>query len=369
VENVSQSHILDYCLKQNIPFAIYQLPRITKTVLIVARTVKQMDLDELLMAGKDVFAIAPFSLSDQKITCLTSNFVIGEQVEASVFDQIKKIKPCLEEVQEPAFCASHSDYKEQFNKLYAEITSGRISKAILSRIKHLSKVNREFASSFFYKLCEVYPKAYNFMVYTPQSGLWTGASPELLFKAIDGVATAVSLAGTRKSTGEDSAWGTKERDEHQLVSDFVSAVLTKYDIRNAVVKGPVTVVAGKMLHLKTQYGFGTEKIADRLGSFINDLHPTPAVCGLPKQEAMLVIEEVEQHKRTFYAGFLGRIRPNDIRLFVNIRSMKFVNDGADLYLGGGITSGSDAEKEWHETELKAQTLCSVIKKVKGMRKD
>ena len=368
MENVSQSHILDFCLKQKIPFAIYQLPSITKTVLIVSKTVKQVDMDELFKADRDMFVLAPFSLSQQKIACLTSDFVIGEQVDASVFEQIKNIKPGIEEAQEPAFCASHADYKNQFNKLYGEIASGRISKAILSRIKHLSGVNSELAGSFFYKLCEDYPKAYTFMVYTPQSGLWTGASPELLFKAVQGVATAVSLAGTKKSSGEDTAWGTKERNEHQMVSDFVSAVLTKYDIRNAVVKGPATVVAGEMLHLKTQYGFGTEKIADRLGSFIDDLHPTPAVCGLPKQEAMEVIKEVEQHKRTFYAGFLGRIRPNDIRLFVNIRSMKFVNDGADLYLGGGITSGSEAEKEWHETELKAQTLCSVIKQVKGMRK-
>ncbi len=327
-----------------------------------------MDVDEVFKANVDMFAMAPFSLSQQKITCLISDFVIAEDVDVSIFEQIKKIKPAIEQVQKPAFCTSHADYKTQFKKMYAEIVSRRISKAILSRIKHLSGVTTEFAGSFFYKLCEEYPKAYTFMVYTPQSGLWTGASPELLFKAVQGVATAVSLAGTRKSTGEDNTWGNKERDEHQMVSDFVTSVLTKYNIRNAVVKGPVTVVAGKMLHLKTQYGFGTEQIANRLGSFIKDLHPTPAVCGLPKEESMQVIEEVEQHKRTFYAGFLGRIRPNDIRLFVNIRSMKFVQDGADLYLGGGITSGSEAEKEWHETELKAQTLCSVIKQVKGIRK-
>ncbi|SMO64664.1 isochorismate synthase [Saccharicrinis carchari] len=368
MEKVSQSQILKYCLKQKIPFAIYKLPRAVDAVLIISETVQKIGVEELFMAGEDIYVMAPFSLLEQKVLCLKCDFVIEAEVDMSVFEQIKKIKSHKEEVQEPSFCTDYAAYKNQFQKMLTEIQNGRISKAILSRIKHLDGINAEGADDFFYELCQSYPKAYTYMAYTPQSGLWTGASPELLFKAVEGVGTVVALAGTKKKQGERIAWGDKERDEQQMVSDFVLGVLNKYGIRNAVVKGPDTVVAGKILHLKTQFGFGTEQITDRLGSFVSDLHPTPAVCGLPKQESMKVIAEVELHKRTFYAGFLGRIRPNQIRLYVNIRSMKFTNGGVDLYLGGGITSGSDVNNEWRETELKAQTLSSVIKKVKGMRK-
>ncbi|MGQ1784108.1 chorismate-binding protein [Saccharicrinis sp. GN24d3] len=361
MEKNDQSELLQYCIAHDIPFAIYNLPHSGKDILIISKSVLERDVEDIFSIG-DIFTIAPFSLDQSKVLCLDVDYQIdSSEVSEKVWAEIKKISAFPEEDHSGSFYADYSDYTDQFAQLYANIKSGVVSKAILSRIKHHDGLERNLASDFYFTLSQAYPGAYAFMFYTPQTGLWTGASPELLFKAEQGLGTTVSLAGTLKNNGQVKAnWGEKEMDEQQIVTDFVTGVLAKYGIEDAKVDGPETIVAGKMAHLKTQYSFKIDHIATRLGSFINDLHPTPAVCGLPKLASMKVIHQVERHERSVYAGFLGRIQPNDIKLFVNIRSMKFVKGGVDLYLGGGITAGSEVEKEWQETELKAETMMSVM---------
>ncbi|GAF02957.1 chorismate-binding protein [Saccharicrinis fermentans] len=364
MEKDDQSELLKYCIAHYIPFAIYNLPHSGEDVLVISKKVIEKDLNDVF-SNDDTFVIAPFSLQQSKIICLNIDLQItSSKVNKSVWDEIKQISACPETNSVDSFYADYVDYTHQFSRLYEYIESGAISKAILSRIKRYSALDREKASAFYDTLSQTYPGAYTFMFYTPQTGLWTGASPEILFKAEQGQGTTVALAGTRKDNGQvNRNWDKKEMDEQQIVTDFVTGVLSKYGIENAQVKGPETIVAGKMSHLKTQYAFPTDSLTTRMGAFINDLHPTPAVCGLPKALSMKVIHEVEQHERSFYAGFVGRIQAHDIKLFVNIRSMKFVQDGVDLYLGGGITSGSEVKKEWQETELKAETMLNVIRKV------
>ncbi len=95
--------------------------------------------------------------------------------------------------------------------------------------------------------------------------------------------------------------------------------------------------------------------------FISALHPTPAVCGLPKERALELIYKTEMHNREYYAGYCGPINyQGKTDLFVNLRCMKILPDKLALYIGGGLTAKSDPEKEWEETVLKANTLLSVI---------
>jgi isochorismate synthase len=90
-------------------------------------------------------------------------------------------------------------------------------------------------------------------------------------------------------------------------------------------------------------------------------HPTPAVCGVPLQKAKEVIAELEPHKRSYYTGYLGIVSPNkELNLFVNLRCLQVLPNRLALYLGGGITANSNAEKEWAETNFKAETLLSEL---------
>ena len=91
------------------------------------------------------------------------------------------------------------------------------------------------------------------------------------------------------------------------------------------------------------------------------MHPTPAVCGLPKEAAKFFILQNEKYDRTYYSGFLGEINDDfDTELFVNLRCAKIEKNVAQIYVGGGITKESNPEKEWLETHLKTNTIKSIL---------
>jgi isochorismate synthase len=362
VGEISQKEVLHFCIQNKIPFAISKLPGATQDVLLIAKSVEEINPAQLsnLVNGTG-YLIAPFSFEQENAVYLKEDFVVKQQISLKVFEKIKEIPRQENVLNKESFYADYESYVAQFNSLYHEIENGLLRKAILSRIKRVENFSIAIAEKFYYHLSDKYPQAYTFMFYTPQSGLWAGASPELFFKVDNDKASTVSLAGTRTSEPGGTDWKKKEKDEQQIVTDFVTEVLQKYHISAPEVQGPLTIQAGKVLHLKTHYYFTLDTLNGKMGSFILDLHPTPALCGLPKQKAMEIILQSEKHQRSFYSGFLGRMHQGNMELFVNIRSLKFVNEGVDLYLGGGITLASDPLQEWKETELKSQTLLDVIK--------
>ena len=100
-----------------------------------------------------------------------------------------------------------------------------------------------------------------------------------------------------------------------------------------------------------------------LNEFLHHLHPTPAIAGLPPQKAINWIHENEPHNRELYCGYLGLIDDNNSEIFVNLRCAKIFQNKLNIYVGGGITAESSPDDEFHETEIKAETLLSVIKKI------
>jgi isochorismate synthase len=114
------------------------------------------------------------------------------------------------------------------------------------------------------------------------------------------------------------------------------------------------------LHLRTDI-IGEVESSDLLGKLIESLHPTPAVCGLPKETAVQFILENENYKRTYYAGYLGELNMNgNTQLVVNLRCMEIENNKISLFVGGGITKGSIPEKEFEETVTKAMVMKKVL---------
>jgi isochorismate synthase len=123
-----------------------------------------------------------------------------------------------------------------------------------------------------------------------------------------------------------------------------------------------TVAAGNLRHLSSNFSWQEteEEIHKNFPEFLKELNPTPAVCGLPKQEAALFLQEHEGFERRFYSGFTGVIDKTSTHLFVNLRCMELMKTETILYAGAGITSDSIAEKEWQETERKMQTLEDLL---------
>ncbi len=91
------------------------------------------------------------------------------------------------------------------------------------------------------------------------------------------------------------------------------------------------------------------------------LHPTSAVCGLPKDPSYEFIKAQENFDRQFFSGYLGPVNlKNNTSIFVNLRCMQLLNKFGIAYSGAGVTAYSNPEKEWEETEMKCATLLRVL---------
>ena len=130
----------------------------------------------------------------------------------------------------------------------------------------------------------------------------------------------------------------------------------------------MTKVAGNLAHIHSRFQIPISSVASRAGKLIAGLHPTPAVGGLPKADAFILINRAEKHNRKYYTGFLGpwqmdgKLGDNigDSKLFVNLRCAELGENAINIYVGGGLTALSNPEEEYTETELKSKTILSVV---------
>lgn len=260
------------------------------------------------------------------------------------------------------FIDDYASYQSHFNKMHQALKDEQLSKVILSRIMKGPAVKQEQIVDIFEILTTKYPHAFVYAISTPHGGTWLGAGPELLLKRNKSNLSTVSLAGTLPND-DQSVWRDKEKNEQQLVTDYIESVLLHHEVDNIEFGSAQTIHAGQVKHLCTTFEFELEAINGNHIGLLYDLHPTPAVCGLPKENAYQLILDTEKHDRQFYAGFLGPIEDKRFEFYVNIRCLKLEQGQSVLFIGGGLTIDSEVENEWHETELKAQTLLSVLKNI------
>ncbi|HEX9654928.1 MAG TPA: chorismate-binding protein [bacterium] len=236
-------------------------------------------------------------------------------------------------------------------------------KVVLSRI-----IERDLPPDFdpiglFHRLCDAFPGAFVSLVAMPGIGTWIGATPELHMTIKDNQLRTVALAGTMTAADLDAKWGTKELEEQAIVSEYIRGCFQRHDITNVAEHGPETVRVGDLLHLQTTFtaDFKKRQNLEAVNRLLLELHPTPAVCGLPKEVAMQYILRTESHDRQFYSGFLGPVNySGQSNLFVNLRCLQLLPTSAILYAGVGITKDSVPENEWRETQLKFNALLKFL---------
>jgi isochorismate synthase len=158
-------------------------------------------------------------------------------------------------------------------------------------------------------------------------------------------------------------WTQKEIEEQALVSRYIINCFKAIRLREYEDEGPRTVRAGNLLHLRTDFLADMNKLGfPQLGTQMLDLlHPTSAVCGMPKEEAMKFILEEEKFDRSIFSGFLGPVNiDSESFIYVNLRCARIFSQSAVLYAGAGITQDSEPEKERAETEMKMKTIGDFI---------
>lgn len=249
---------------------------------------------------------------------------------------------------------SKSEYDKSFESLHESLEKNDLQKVVLSKIKEVDCSKNPEA--IFNDLNQNYASTFNYLLSSPAVGCWLGATPELLLESDGLKVNTVSLAGT---VLQDESWSDKELEEQQYVTDYIVNTLTENGFHTNEVSGPVDCINGIVKHLKTTI---TADYTNR-ASFtqtLQALHPTPATCGIPTIKAKELILSTENHDRKLYTGFI-LLNFNQPKAFVNLRCLELLNNKAHLFLGGGLTQKSDCEKEWQETERKAETLLKVLK--------
>lgn len=348
-------------LEQNLPFVLYSKPGKKEIVGLFQNNDHLYFLEDFKAKG---FVFAPFD---------GDNFVFFPEEHIDVI--VEKYNVSVSENTPPVFYEMNQKAKENFENLVTKavtvINSGYFKKVVVSRKEEVVLENSDL-SAMFIKLLANYPSAFKYCMVHPKVGLWMGATPEQLIKVKDFEIHTVALAGTKVNKGKEEVnWKQKEKDEQQLVTDFILENLKNY-VTEEVVSSPYTVCAGNLLHIKTDISAKMEDV-NNFREVLKILHPTPAVCGYPKLLAKDFILENEGYDREYYAGFLGELnmdfatgRSEYSDVFVNLRCMKIEFDSnhtiskANLYIGCGITKDSDPEKEFQETVNKSMTMKKII---------
>ena len=268
-----------------------------------------------------------------------------------------------------------ANYAHSFEQAHRRLMNGELQKMVLSRrlnlqlpIHETTEVSgdenfmrlMEAACGYFQKACHYRPNSFVAFWWTKESGAWLVATPEPLLERRQHDWGTVALAGTLPWVeGEKPQWNEKNLEEQPIVSRFVERHLreTAVDVRKS---DTYSLHTGNIQHLCTDFSFTLEQ-PGQVTQLLAKLHPTPAVCGLPRPEAFQAILADETSPRHYYAGFSGPLLlEGETHLYVSLRCMQFTTQTATLYAGGGIMPGSNENDEWEETQRKLQTMLKLF---------
>lgn len=338
---------------KELPFVCFRKPQegMLKAYFCTSQEVNYSD-----SFGEEGFVFAPF---DQKEKAVVFPLSLSEVFEEKIDDlNIENSSATYK-----TLFSDESAHLQLIEEGINAIDKGEFKKVVLSR-KEVLELSDLQMISVYHRLLKEYQNAFVYIWFHPKVGLWMGATPERLVSLKENQFVTMALAGTQVFDGnENPIWGQKEQKEHQYVVDYIVSQIQ--DPTNGIilegfnVSETYTSKAGNLLHLKAD-------IKGEIGGFnlkqlLQTLHPTPAVCGLPKKEAQSFILENENYSRSFYTGFLGEMNVNSkTELFVNLRCVEFENQQAHIYIGGGITSESNPQKEWEETIAKTKTIKKAL---------
>lgn len=353
-ENYNRSEI-NVWIERKQPFALYRIPGENAFHFVGQSEGRVRILYDLKDLNEQKgFLIAPFKVSsDYPIVLIEPDY---EKVFSIA-------SPCEDEegqsfYNDEVFSEVCTDtYSVCFDTFIQALRRKEFEKLVLSRKVVLEKDREISPLQAFEIACRCYTNSYVYLCYTPQTGMWLGSTPEVILSGEKGNWNTVALAGTMSlQDGKlPQKWDEKNREEQGYVASYIRQQLQLLGIQPSE-NGPYPVYAGALAHLKSDFRFS---LADdsKLGDLLALLHPTPAVCGLPKEKAYCFILENEGYDRSYYSGFVGWIDPQQhTDLYVNLRCMNIGEDYLSLYAGGGLLASSDLNDEWLETEKKMQTM-------------
>ncbi|WP_106915104.1 chorismate-binding protein [Chryseobacterium aurantiacum] len=243
------------------------------------------------------------------------------------------------------------EYCNTLQQVIHVIKENDLPKLVYSRRKIFKDFDIIDYKDSFNNLCQSYPNAFRYL-FNDGENAWMGAFSEVLgkFNKATHEFETMALAGTLPVLEE---WSEKEIEEQKPVTSYIQNILKNY---SGQIEQSQTYdhISGNIKHLRTD--FKTIIKPEDLDRIIKDLHPTPAVCGIPKDFCNENIRKYEKFPREFYAGYIKVETEESVLYFVNLRCARLYKDSVHIFVGGGITAQSNPEKEWIETELKSEAI-------------
>lgn len=307
----------------------------------------QIDADFTGSAG---FRIVPFTGTSANGITIFRQY---DETDLPTSSADKQLKPVA------ALSTPKSDYIDCLNDCISTIrTSPTLRKVVISRVIKLAIDDVDW-TSFMDRLHDKNPDSFTFIYSTPQTGAWIGVSPEIIGDYRDGKFSTMALAGTRLK-GE-SVWSAKDIEEQEFVSNYIAE-----RIKNAgfdyTVSDKFTLPAGNVEHICNMFTVRESDIRKML-DLVDLLHPTPALAGTPKDEAVEYILSLEHHNRECYGGYIGPFDAQSFHFAVNLRSMCFDERTVAVFVGSGITDKSIPESEYAETQAKSEVILKTLQEL------
>ncbi len=363
MEIESISELIDECARLNIPFAAYAYPG--SKDFSFAHSYPDEDTGENNLIGlpphKDYVEVAMFN--QENIYPIGIPIGHDKLPATSLLADLPALEPA--DIMPMKRSTSRLLHAAQVHQIVNRLKKARGGKVVLSKLvvgKTKGCSVSDFAREYFNSL----PDTFRFIYFTQETGLWVGATPELLidYDVESKRFSIMSLAGTREVS--DEPWDGKNIEEQQYVTDFITGVLAQAGATEVEASEPGNRRFGHIEHICTTV---TGRYEGNPHVLISSLSPTPAVAGFPRDAALRDIYNFEIHPRNCYAGYIAVKEGSRLRAYVNLRSA-FLYPLKDeqntiiynIYVGGGITSRSIPAQEWAETEAKASVMESIIEK-------
>ncbi|RMG42902.1 MAG: isochorismate synthase [Candidatus Dadabacteria bacterium] len=244
-----------------------------------------------------------------------------------------------------------------------EIKGGQLRKIVLGRRTDYTLEDKLDPYSFYRVVLPEAQRNYQ-TYYSPSAGgAFISLSPELLLAYHNGTVSADVMGGTvaRGAGPQEESANTQElcrsaklRLEHNIIRD---ELLEKFrrDLTDVNCRDLEVVKLSSVQHLHSVVSGSTKSYTTALG-LLSEVHPTAAVAGIPRRQAISRIRELEPFHRGLYTGFAGVFLEDSFECNVLIRSALVRGNKLSVFAGCGIVAGSQAKSEWHELDIKTEVF-------------
>jgi menaquinone-specific isochorismate synthase len=314
------------------------------------------------------FVLPRFELAAQSGKMIFCCNLVGRENIEDILKQLSRIvipgkngfpiKTCGNHMKRRSDNPDQKLWQKDVEKILANTS---VQKVVLARKTSLYFKQAPDPWAMLRQLKAVTPNSYHF-AFQFKKTVFLGASPERLFRRYARSIESEALAGTmpKSMTPKELQNSDKNKHEHALVVDAINASFKEFCKSFSREKHPSILTLANGHHLIT-------KFQGQLKDGINDedilqlLHPTPALGGTPRKQAMAIIRKLEGFSRGWYGAPIGYVGLDWSEFVVGIRSGLVSTKKLSVFAGAGIVRGSEASPEWDEVENKISNFIKIIR--------